>query len=141
MKRIKTNCPECGKPVKSMSGYCLIHSPLRKKTGFQKGHTINIGRKNPSAAKSAEYARTFLIGKPIWNKGKKLSKEHCEALSVAHIGKESWNKGKAGYMASIDNLHLFSTAKEHNLFHRILFDVKRLCAKIFLMEVYYGYRV
>ncbi len=29
-----------------------------------------------------------------WNKGLKMSKEHCEKLSKAHRGQISWNKGK-----------------------------------------------
>jgi hypothetical protein len=28
-----------------------------------------------------------------WNKGKKLSKEHCGNLNKSHKGQKAWNKG------------------------------------------------
>src|SRR3990167_2009657 len=31
-------------------------------------------------------------GKPAWNTGKKLSKEHCYNISTSHLGKIPWNK-------------------------------------------------
>lgn len=34
-----------------------------------------------------------MYGKPSWNSGKKLSKEHCENLSKSHMGQPAWNKG------------------------------------------------
>lgn len=40
-----------------------------------------VGEKNPA------------YGKPSWNSGKNLSKEHCRNLSIAHMGQQAWNKG------------------------------------------------
>lgn len=40
-----------------------------------------LGEKNPQ------------YGKPSWNSGKKLSKEHCDNLSKSHMGQAAWNKG------------------------------------------------
>ena len=36
------------------------------------------------------------IGQIPWNRGKKLTKEHCENLSIAHKGNKPWNAGLVG---------------------------------------------
>jgi very-short-patch-repair endonuclease len=50
-----------------------------------------------------------------WNKGKKLSVEHCENLSSAHMGQSAWNKGLQGATTrTTESKEAFSKyAKEH----------------------------
>lgn len=41
-------------------------------------------------------------GRAPWNKGKKLSKEQCQAMSERLKGKPAWNKGKSNYWAKAE---------------------------------------
>jgi hypothetical protein len=59
--------------------------------------------------KSRKGKRIFPIGTSSWNKGKKLSKEHCKNLSLSHIGKDNHQLGR-----------------KHTISTRIKMSVKRL---------------
>ena len=68
------------------------------------GYNMREGGKNarmPEEEKrrlseSRKGANNPMAGKDPWNKGKKLTKEHCERLSQAHKGQKAWNKGMKG---------------------------------------------
>lgn len=64
----------------------------RRKNGNDK--PWNKGLKTGYNKKQADAIR----GRPSWNKGKKLSKEHIEKLKLAKLNYIPWNKGlKTGY--------------------------------------------
>jgi hypothetical protein len=58
-----------------------------------------------------------------WNKGKKLSIEHCENLSSSHMGQTAWNKGVIGAVK-----HSKKTKKKMSEIHKVIGTGKKLSA-------------
>lgn len=108
---------------------------------FTKGHKVNVGRKigiykNCIICKEPFYVHNYRKkealycsekcygiskrGKPTWNKGKKMSPEHCKNLSKSHKGimagclHPAWGGGKViggGYNHAWVPEHPFATKK------------------------------
>ena len=67
--------------------------PNTGRTRFAKGSTPwNKGKE--LSLENREKISLSLKGRKVWNKGKKLSDEHKEKLSLAHKGKRPWRVGK-----------------------------------------------
>lgn len=73
------------------------------KTCIKCGKEFNGRTKNKFCFKSCYHS--YLIGKPSWNKGKKLSKKHIDNLIKSHKGKYTskesfhWKGDNVGYCA------------------------------------------
>ena len=57
---------------------------------------VNIKIKNMAFKKGHVPIKPFLKGFTPWNKGKKMSGESREKMSIAKKGRPAWNKGKKG---------------------------------------------
>lgn len=65
-----------------------------------------------------------LGGANVWNKGKHLSEETKQKMSIAHIGKTSWNKGKHLSEEHKEKLSINSASRRPEVRNKIAIKLK-----------------
>jgi hypothetical protein len=86
-----------------------------KRRANGKGTGWNKGQKGLCSAETIKKMSSAKLGKPSWNKGKKLSEEHKQKLSNSHIGKDNNQKGRHHTQETKEKIRIAKSGSKSNL--------------------------